>query len=404
MTKDFLDLMHLYSCGALGLDPDEKREYNINQILQLSSEQGLYPFVFLSLEKLYNSSNLDISSNDFNYLKNQYMQVIFSSMRKNAVVNDAICQLNKNGIQTLVLKGQVLSVLYTVPEARVSGDTDLLLLSPDDEEKACSALEEIGFETIERPRTSHHAMCKRQDAGLIELHLSLYDELFEDIWFKNRGEKHEEYISFTTKDCYTYNTLNHTDNAIFITLHAIKHFFSEGVGIRQIMDLLLFNKAHKDKIDWEKYFNTLKKLRFKKLYNHIEAIGNIYLGFNGKNADDISMETIEEILTDIENGGVFGKKDKKRVGFYKEATRNRSDKTDEEFNEYIERWQGKISFANRFFPPLQQMKKQYGVLNKKAWLLPAFWILRLFEILKYKLTHKKINDERLNLLKKLDII
>jgi hypothetical protein len=80
--------MHLYSCGALGNEPDEKREYNINQILRLSSEQGLYAFVFLSLEKLYNSGSLKISTNDFNYLKNQYMQVIFSSMRKNAAVSD----------------------------------------------------------------------------------------------------------------------------------------------------------------------------------------------------------------------------------------------------------------------------------------------------------------------------
>ena len=73
MTKDFLDLMHLFSCGALGLMPDEKREYNINQILRLSSEQGLYSFVFLSLEKLYNNKSLNISSNDFSYLKSQYV-------------------------------------------------------------------------------------------------------------------------------------------------------------------------------------------------------------------------------------------------------------------------------------------------------------------------------------------
>ena len=404
MTKDFLSVMHLFSCGAHGTEPDSKREYNINETLRLSSEQGLYPFVFLSLEKLYNNKNLNITPDDFNYLKGQYMQVLFSSMRKNAAVNEAICQLNKKGIQTCMLKGQVLSKLYSVPEARVSGDTDLLLSSPTDEEKACSALKEIGFEIKERPQTSHHAMCKRQDAGLIELHLSLYDEIFEDIWFKNKGEKHEEYISFTTREGYTYNTLNHTDNAIFITLHAFKHFFSEGFGIRQIMDLLLFNKAYKDKIDWEKYFNTLENLRFKKLYNHFEAIGNIYLGFNGENVSGVSMETVCEILTDIETGGVFGKKDKTRKEFYKEATHKRSDKTDDEYNEYIERWKGKISFINRFFPPFEQMKKQYSILKSKSWLLPFLWVVRLFDILKYKLTPKKINDERLNLLKKLDII
>ena len=404
MTKDFLNVMHLFSCGVHGTEPDIKREYNINETLRLSSEQGLYPFVFLSLEKLYNKNKLNITADEFIYLKSQYMQVLFSSMRKNAAVNEAVCQLNKKGVQICMLKGQVLAGLYSVPEARVSGDTDLLLKFPTDEEKACSALKEKGFEIIKRPHTSHHAMCKRQDTGLIELHLSLYDEIFEDIWFKNKGEKPEEYISFTTNEGYTYNTLNHTDNAIFITLHAFKHFLSQGVGIRQIMDMLLFNKAYKDKINWEKYFNTLQKLRFKKLYNHLEAIGNMYLGFSGENASDVSMDVVCQILTDIETGGAFGKKDKTRKDFYKEATHKRSGKTDDEYNEYIKRWQGKISFANRFFPPLSQMKKQYSVLNKRAWLLPVLWIIRLFKILKYKLTPQKINDNRLNLLKNLDII
>ena len=403
MTTDFFNMLHLFSCGAFGTEPKIK-EYNINKILQLSSEQGVFSVVFLTLEKLYNNKCLNIGDADFNYLKSQYTQLIFSAIRKNAAVNQAVKHLETSGISTCMLKGQILAGLYNITEARVSGDTDLLLTTPDDEEKACSALEEIGFEVIERPHTSHHAMCKRQDAGLIELHLSLYDELFEDIWFKNKGEKHDEYISFTTKDGYVYKTLNYTDNAIFITLHAVKHFFSEGVGIRQIMDLLLFNKTYKDKIDWEKYFSTLEKLRFKKLYNYLVAIGNMYLGFDEECPNDTSQEIVDEILTDMENGGVFGRKDKSRKDFYKEATHKRSNKTDEEFNDYIETWKGKISFANRFFPPLSQMKKHYAVLNTKSWLLPVLWGVRLLKILIYKVTPKKVNDDRLNLLKKLDII
>lgn len=404
MTKDFLDLMHLFSCGALGNEPDGEREYNINQILRLSSEQGLYAFVFLALEKLYNKQKINITSDDFSYLKSQYTQLVFTSLRKNVAVNQAIKQLENKGIQTCMLKGQVLSNLYSVPEVRISGDTDLFLSSSTDEEKACSALEEIGFEVIERPHTSHHAMCKRQDAGLIELHLSLYDELFEDIWFKNKDEKHDEYISFTTKDGYVYKTLNYTDNAIFITLHAVKHFFSEGVGIRQIMDLLLFNKTNKDKIDWGKYFSTLEKLRFKKLYNYLVAIGNMYLGFDEECPNDTSQEIIDEILTDIENGGVFGRKDKTRKDFYKEATHKRSNKTDEEYDKYIEEWRGKISFREKIIPSLSDMAKKYKILKKQKYLLPAFWLIRIFSIIVYKIKPKPNHDKRLELLRKLDIV
>ena len=403
MSADFLDLMHLFSCGALGKEPNAK-EYNINEILRLSSEQGVFAVVFLSLEKLYNKKCLTITEHDFAYLKSQYTQAVFSSIRKNAAVNIAVQQLKNSGFDCVMLKGQILSGLYAVPETRISGDTDLLLPSAGMEHLACQALEKIGFETIKRPDTSHHAMCKRADAGLIELHLSLYDEIFEDLWFNNRGEKREEYINITTKDGYTYKTLSYTDNAVFITLHAIKHFFSEGVGIRQIADMLLFNKTYKDEINWEKYNKLMEKLKFKKLVDHIYEIGRRYLDIDICKTSDIDEKNIEDILYDIETGGLFGKEDKSRKDFYMEATKERSQKDDSEYDEYIRQWKGNISLKRKLFPPESDMKKAYNILNNHAYLLPVFWIVRLIKIFAGKIKPKKINDKRLELLKNLDII
>ena len=403
MTKDFLDMLHLFSCGATGKNP-ENREYNLNEILRLSGEQGVFTFVFLSLQKLFNEGKLSISVADFAYLQSQYTQAVFSSIRKNAAVNQTLKYLEENGISCCMLKGQILSGLYAVPEARISGDTDLLMPSADMEEKVCDVLKQIGFEIIPRPKTSHHAMCKRQDTGLIEFHLSLYDELFEDIWFKNKGEKLGEYVKITTTEGYTYKTLGYNDNAIFITLHAIKHFFSEGLGIRQIMDMLLFNITYKEKINWEKYNEVMNKLRFKKLIDHLYAIGNAYLGFDFEIANNIEIQNIEAILIDIETGGLFGKEDSNRQQFYNSATKERSGKTDEEYDKYIDEWKENLSLKSKLFPSLSDMTKMYKTLNKHKYLLPFFWIKRLFGILVYKIKPRPNHDKRLELLKNLDII
>lgn len=403
MTKDFLDMLHLFSCGATGKNP-ENREYNLNEILRLSGEQGVFPFVFLSLQKLFNESKLSISEADFVYLQSQYTQAVFSSIRKNAAVNQTLKYLEENGISCCMLKGQILSGLYAVPEARISGDTDLLMPSADMEEKVCEIFKNIGFEIIPRPKTSHHAMCKRQDTGLIELHLSLYDELFEDIWFKNKGEKPSEYVKITTAEGYTYKTLGYTDNAIFITLHAIKHFFTEGVGIRQIMDMLLFNIKYKDKIDFDKYNKLMKKLKFSKLIDHIKFIGKEYLDLDTEYSADVDKDNIDAILTDIETGGLFGKEDSNRQQFYKASTKERSGKTDEDYNKYIEEWMGNLSLKSKLFPSLSDMTKMYKTLNKHKYLLPFFWIKRLFGIFVYKIKPKPSHDKRLELLKNLDII
>ena len=403
MTKDFLDLLHLFSCGATGKNP-ENREYNLNEILRLSSEQGVFPFVFLSLQKLFNEGKTNISEADFVYLQSQYTQALFSSIRKNAAVNQTLIYLEENGISCCMLKGQILTNLYSVPEARISGDTDLLLPSADMEEKVCDILKQTGFEIIPRPKTSHHAMCKRQDTGLIELHLSLYDELFEDIWFKNKGEKPSEYVKITTAEGYTYKTLGYTDNAIFITLHAIKHFFTEGVGIRQIMDMLLFNIKYKDKIDFDKYNKLMKKLKFSKLIDHIKFIGKEYLDLDIEYSADVDKDNIDAILTDIETGGLCGKEDSNRQQFYKASTKERSGKTDEDYNKYIEEWMGNLSLKSKLFPSLSDMTKMYKTLNKHKYLLPFFWIKRLFGILVYKIKPRPNHDKRLELLKNLDII
>lgn len=403
MTKDFLDLLHLFSCGATGKNP-ENREYNLNEILRLSSEQGVFTFVFLSLQKLFNENKLSISNSDFAYLQSQYTKAVFSSIRKNAAVNQTLKYLEENGISCCMLKGQILTNLYSVPESRISGDTDLLLPSDDMEQKVCDILKDIGFEIIPRPKTSHHAMCKRQDTGLIELHLSLYDELFEDIWFKNDVNAKDDYINITTSENYVYKTLGFTDNAIFITLHAIKHFFTEGVGIRQIMDMLLFNIKYKDKIDFDKYNKLMKKLKFSKLIDHINFIGKEYLGLDTEHSDDINKENIDAILTDIETGGLFGKEDSTRQDFYMTSTKERSGKTDEEYDKYIDEWKENLSLKSKLFPSLSDMTKMYKTLNKHKYLLPFFWIKRLFGILVYKIKPRPNHDKRLELLKNLDII
>lgn len=403
MTKDFLDMLHLFSCGASGKNP-ETRQYNINEILRLSGEQGVFTFVFLSLQKLFNENKLSISNADFAYLQSQYTKAVFSSIRKNAAVNQTLKHLEENGISCCMLKGQILSGLYAVPEARISGDTDLLMPSADMEEKVCDVLKQIGFEIIPRPKTSHHAMCKRQDTGLIEFHLSLYDELFEDIWFKNKGEKHSEYVKITTTEGYTYKTLGYTDNAIFITLHAIKHFFSEGVGIRQIMDMLLFNIKYKDKIDFDKYKKLMEKLKFTKLIDHINFIGKEYLDLDTEHSDNINKENIDAILTDIETGGLFGKEDKSRYEFYMASTKVRSNKTDDEYDKYLEEWKENLTLKSKLFPSVSIMKRRYKLLNKYKYLLPFFWIKRLFGILIYKIKPKPNQDKRLELLRNLDII
>ena len=87
-----------------------------------------------------------------------------------------------------------------------------------------------------------------------------------------------------------------------------------------------------------------------------------------------------------------------------EATKERSQKDDDEYDEYIRQWKGNLSLKRKLFPTVNDMKKAYNILNNYVYLLPFCWIIRLLKIFIGKIKPKKNNDKRLQLLKNLDII
>lgn len=414
MNKSFQHLMYLFGAGALGKTAVLPKDADFEQIFQLAFDQGAWQTVFLAVKQSENPALVDEAL--FKELNTKFLLSCIKNQDRLEFISGVISKLEEKGVEVCVLKGQSLASLYAEPDCRISGDVDLLV-SEKDEQKAVNLLREMDFQVEIRPDSSNHSKCIHQEHGVVELHISLYYDIMNDVWFDN--------IEMLTEAFVTLNgvkTLGITDNYIYVVLHAVKHFLSNGLGLRQIMDLLLFTKAYKNEIDKNRADEVFAHLKYQKFIDNLTGIGIEYLGFE---KDDLfsceySMEEMEKILEDVEIGGLFGKSDKERKDFFEIYNQARFNTfKNENFESYMTSWRRKNALKKSSLS-IKNMKKHYSFLNDKPYLLPVAYFKHTAGILKTIKKRKKLArdvvsykapstdnpkiKERLELIKKLNMI
>ncbi len=383
MTRSFKDVLYLFSCGSLDIEPDIIEDINVIEIYHIALQQGVWNLVFIALQQLYDRGKLDIDDSLFNRWKNEVMFQTMHNIRRAFAVNDLLQALESAGIRTCVLKGDVLANLYANPNSRVSSDTDILI-DPNLEKKALRVLRKKACDIKGRHRTSHHARCIHPIAGLIELHIKLYDEIFEDIWFDNLSFKEEDFMELQVDSGNYVTTLAVTDGLIFIVLHCIKHFLSKGVGIRQVMDILLYMAYYKDKINWDRFNRIMQHLKYDEFINNLVGIGIEYLQFDRDIfiAYDYDKALVDKLLSDIEDGGVFGQEDDDRMDFYRVYSEERYRRFGgkQDFIAYMKKWWGKNLFG-KIFISRGILAIKFPYVKKSPLLLPIGWVHRIIRLL-----------------------
>ncbi len=191
----------------------------------------------------------------------------------------------------------------------------------------------------------------------IEMHRDLfpedhpYYEYYKEPFARAKETDAEHVLAFSLEDEYIYTLL-----------HAGKHYFSYGSGVRTFLDVHIFMERYQAELDFDYIERELaladelaKKngadnslVEFEKMAREL-ACG----WFKG---DEICLhETALYVLS----GGVYGLLER---GWKKSYEK-----------------QGKKYFWRRLFPSYTVMCKRYPVLKKLPFLLPFLWIGRIFK-------------------------
>lgn len=347
--------------------------YDVKEIVKESVRQTVFPVIY-SLIK---------DKCDDTYDK-RFSQIIAKNIRVEFAHNEVHRVLSENNISYVVLKGVASASYYKEPMLRMMGDVDVLV-SPENITKADKLLKSIGFVTTDNINGDDmHIGYKRKDGVSCELHRRIgwapnnsvgdtVNKYLDDIF-----EKSGEY-KMSNGSCIVPCKFHH---GLILLLHTATHLTHEGVGLRHLCDWAVFVNSFSNDEFVDLFEKPLKDMGLWRFAQLLTLCCVKYLGCDPKEwAGECEQTLLEDIITDILNGGNFGFKDTDRYNQIKYIS-DRENGTTSKRNPVLQ----------VFYSINAKTKTDFDFVNKIKILLPLGWVLTIFKYLYLVLIGKRSLD------------
>ena len=214
-------------------------------------------------------------------------------------------------VPVVVIKGAAAAVNYPHPENRCMGDIDLLV-RPQDFHRAFEVLVDAGFVADKTPDDFFRHIRLHSESNIeIELH---YHFSCSDNHAQNEVLDAILYLAISSRviaDCegYSVSMLPPVENGLVLLSHINQHL-STGLGLRQIIDWMMFVEKYVDDEFWQNGFADLAdRIGMKRLAIITTAMCQKYLGLH-KDIHWACYEPVcDELMNYILSRGNFGKKE-----------------------------------------------------------------------------------------------
>ncbi len=305
MTELFFELIQVTLGNKERLDhqPSEE-EWRI--LFTLANKQSLGSVLFRGLERVFSDVIFHKPSVFF-----QWFAVQQSAVGMNALQNKRageLCHIVKhNGFRSCVLKGQGTALYYDNPEYRQCGDIDIWV--EGDRDKI------LGFARQNRLHIGHvdikHTDIKFFDDVPVEIHFLpswMYNPFTNkrlQQFFKQKADS--QFANIDEKSGFTHTTIDF--DLVYSMVHIYRHIFSEGIGLRQLVDYYYILQASTENQRCNA-FSVLKSLRMSSFVGGIMWILREYFGMKYEyTLCPKNKRHGEFLLSEILTGGNFGQYD-----------------------------------------------------------------------------------------------
>lgn len=256
------------------------------------------------------------------------------------------------GIKNQAMKGARMRFLYPTPQMREMSDLDILIDS-ECMKKAAQLLEEKGYTLLRSIK--HHDIYKKEPFMVVEAHKVMYDKTVD-------GEQHKYFSNFSKAVLqegkkYTYD-FNREDFYIYMMAHMAKHFYTMGCGIRNLVDVYVYQEKFGTILDKAYIKEELKKCGILEFTNHMEKLAAIWL--KGEKSSNFYDDLFQYML----DSGIYGKDENGIWSKFSEKKMDDKDVTPRQ----LKRWY--------YFPSISYMSELYPWLDGRSCLLPIAWGIR----------------------------
>ena len=383
-------------------------EMDWSYLVQLAKEHNLLALFVEGASKHYSF----ISRPEYEKEMNESIAIVSAQVRRTSVFLKLYRDFVAANLHPIVMKGLICRELYgTLSDHRPSGDEDILI-RPSEYELAKRILIENGY-VSEIEKETESQLNRLQEVSFIhpkerlhiELHLNTMGRETED---RARMSDHfinvfENYREVDIQGV-PVRTMNYQDHLTFLILHAFKHFTLGGFGIRQMLDILLYQQQFGNEIDFIQLEQTLCEFKAVEFWNDMIHIGNQYLGFKLSAMREPNCP--DDLLDDMLRSGVFGNKSQAEIIAGRATMRATANYLNNKSSNML------VVVWRSIFPSKLYMLDQAPYLLKKTWLLPFAWFKRWCTFIKKSkesdanltVESMKISHRRMKVLKKYDLM
>lgn len=297
MTQHLLTLLQL-GIGT-GKAPDNRYEtllvLSIEQwkdLMDLAKRQGVGAIAFDGVQSLFEVYPNKIKA--ANESSVEWMRWVYDCTgmmtqyeRLNIQQKESICKLadicKQNSLKLMVFKGQANASLYPESNHRAVGDIDCYMFGEAD--KGDQLLAGNGA-TVENNWYRHSK-------------ISFHDETIENhrVLCHTRGSKIKKRMEEELITLLLTSEMKHINgcgealmppvqfNAYFLTYHALHHFTSEGLRMKQILDWAMFIKACQKEVDWNAFNDFCKRYKLDRFAAVMNYIAVHHLGITAESGN-----------------------------------------------------------------------------------------------------------------------
>lgn len=204
--------------------------------------------------------------------------------------------LSGQGIPAPVLKGLAVGTFYPHPEHRECGDIDLY--SGEAHSRVDSLMAAHGAHVMEDYYVHSHILYR---GVTVENH-----RFFNPV----RGNRERKALERHFRELMRGEMANVPGtgllvppadfNALFLTMHAMKHFVYEGIKLRHVSDWAMFLKAEQGNVDWTRFFLWTDRMHFTKFANAMTFIAVHHLGLDLHVPELLSAITLPSVPKDAD--------------------------------------------------------------------------------------------------------
>ena len=255
-------------------------------------------------------------------------------------------------IENIPLKGSIIKNYYPSPDMRFLTDLDILFKN-EKTEIVKETLLEIGYQIYEFGE--HHDVYVKEPYMTVEMHRHCntnndsLNTLLENIWQRCTKVDDNE---------YTYE-MPIDDYYLFMVGHMAKHFKFGGIGIRMLLDFIVFENKLESLCNRDYIESNLDKANLLTFEKNIKEILK-------KCLDDNYQFENDDLINYIINSGAYGTA---QNNLNNEILKDGS-KTNKVIKNRIK------MLLEIVFPCLESMKNKYSYVNRFPFLLPIAWIHR----------------------------